>query len=130
MVSLECGGREGILAIEDHLHVRSSCIGLGLCRARIQHQTAPVGSYLGQRFSARSSRKLITGEVASDFASLASSDVYRTVRVLTVFPCRRKGNLQLLRSAVENVVRNAINYTPEGAEVEVSLLPADRAIPR
>jgi len=68
--------------------------------------------------------------VASDFASLASSDVYRTVRVLTVFPCRRKGNLQLLRSAVENVVRNAINYTPEGAEVEVSLLPADRAIPR
>ena len=63
--------------------------------------------------------------VAED-ANFEANSRNRTVRVLTVFPCRRKGNLQLLRSAVENVVRNAANYTPEGAEVEVSLLPADR----
>jgi len=62
--------------------------------------------------------------VAED-ANFEANSRNRTVRVLTVFPCRRKGNLQLLRSAVENVVRNAANYTPEGAEVEVSLLPAD-----
>lgn len=31
------------------------------------------------------------------------------------------GNEQLLRSAVENVLRNAVRYTPEGTEVEVSV---------
>jgi signal transduction histidine kinase len=35
--------------------------------------------------------------------------------------CRVKGSAELLRSAVENVIRNAIRYTAEGTAVEVSL---------
>jgi two-component system sensor histidine kinase CpxA len=69
----------------------------------------------------------LEGLVASvaDDANFGASSRNRSVRVLATFPSSRKGNLQLLRSAVENVVRNAMNYTAEGTEVEVSLLPAD-----
>ncbi|HYX53982.1 MAG TPA: ATP-binding protein, partial [Candidatus Limnocylindrales bacterium] len=31
------------------------------------------------------------------------------------------GSLELLRSAVENVIRNAVRYTPQGSAVEVAL---------
>jgi two-component system sensor histidine kinase CpxA len=37
------------------------------------------------------------------------------------------GNATLLRSAVENVVRNAIRYTKEGTNVEIVLRNDDRA---
>jgi signal transduction histidine kinase len=36
-------------------------------------------------------------------------------------PCVTKGTRQLLQSAVENVVRNAVRYTPEGTAVKISL---------
>ena len=36
-------------------------------------------------------------------------------------PCEVSGNPTLLRSAIENVVRNALRYTGEGTEVEVRL---------
>ncbi|MDT5270258.1 MAG: two-component system, OmpR family, sensor histidine kinase CpxA [Acidobacteriota bacterium] len=36
-------------------------------------------------------------------------------------PCKTKGTPQLLRSAIENVVRNAVRYTPEGSAVKISL---------
>ena len=36
------------------------------------------------------------------------------------------GSATLLRSAVENVVRNAIRYTKEGTNVEISLASDDR----
>ena len=35
--------------------------------------------------------------------------------------CAIQGTQQLLRSAVENVVRNAVRYTPEGSAVKISL---------
>ena len=35
--------------------------------------------------------------------------------------CEMRGMPQLLRSAVENVVRNAVRYTPEGTAVKISL---------
>jgi signal transduction histidine kinase len=35
--------------------------------------------------------------------------------------CRIRGSSDLLRSAVENVIRNAIRYTAEGTAVEVAL---------
>ena len=35
--------------------------------------------------------------------------------------CAMRGTPQLLRSAVENVVRNAVRYTPEGTAVKISL---------
>jgi len=68
----------------------------------------------------------IEGLVSSvaDDANFEAGSRNRSVRVLSTFPCSRKGNAQLLRSAVENVVRNAVNYTAEGTEVELSLAPA------
>jgi two-component system sensor histidine kinase CpxA len=36
-------------------------------------------------------------------------------------PCVILGNKELLRSAVENVIRNAVNYTAEGTDVQISL---------
>jgi signal transduction histidine kinase len=36
-------------------------------------------------------------------------------------PCRVTGTTELIRSAIENVVRNALRYTSEGTQAEVSL---------
>jgi len=65
----------------------------------------------------------LVSSVADD-ANFEAGSRNRSVRVLSTFPCSRIGNPQLLRSAVENVARNAVNYTAEGTEVEVSLVPA------
>lgn len=45
----------------------------------------------------------------------------RGVRAVALEECHVSGNSELLRSAVENVVRNAIRYTAEGTAVEVEL---------
>jgi two-component system sensor histidine kinase CpxA len=60
----------------------------------------------------------------------------RSVRLIRSEDCLMIGNLQLLHSAIENVVRNAVSYTAEGTAVEVSLrcegdgqdAPSSRAI--
>jgi two-component system sensor histidine kinase CpxA len=38
--------------------------------------------------------------------------------------CEMLGNPELLRRAIENIIRNAIRYSPEGTQVDVSLLRA------
>ncbi len=35
--------------------------------------------------------------------------------------CTVRGSREMLRSAIENVVRNAVRYTPEGSEVDISV---------
>lgn len=45
-----------------------------------------------------------------------------TVAFVRAEPCLVTGNEALLRSAIENVVRNALRYSPEKAVVEISLL--------
>jgi two-component system sensor histidine kinase CpxA len=47
--------------------------------------------------------------------------VNRSVQVVSTDDCSINGVEELLRSAVENVVRNAVRYTPEGTVVEVAL---------
>ena len=42
-------------------------------------------------------------------------------------PVTLRGDEELLRRAIENVVRNSIRYTPEGSQVEVSLETASGA---
>jgi signal transduction histidine kinase len=59
-------------------------------------------------------------EVAADVDFEARSRD-RAVRVLTLEPCMITGVLDMLRSALENIIRNAANYTKQGAEVEVGL---------
>ena len=45
----------------------------------------------------------------------------RFVRIIASEPCSVNGNRELVRSAIENVIRNAVTYTDENTEVEVSL---------
>ena len=59
-------------------------------------------------------------EVAED-ADYEARSVNRSVQVVSSDNCSINGVEELLRSAVENVVRNAVRYTPEGTAVEVAL---------
>jgi two-component system sensor histidine kinase CpxA len=63
---------------------------------------------------------LLIREVAQD-ADFEARNRNRLVRVTRVDACAVEGNEELLRSAVENITRNAVNYTAEGTEVELSL---------
>lgn len=59
-------------------------------------------------------------EVASD-ADFEARARRRRVLVTRADACQIRGFEEPLRSAIENVVRNAIRYTPEGTAVEISL---------
>jgi len=59
-------------------------------------------------------------EVAED-ADFEARSLNRAVQVVSSDKCSINGVEELLRSAVENVVRNALRYTPEGTAVEVAL---------
>jgi two-component system, OmpR family, sensor histidine kinase CpxA len=59
-------------------------------------------------------------EVAAD-ADFEARSRNRAVRVVALQPCSIPGMRDVLRSAIENVMRNAVNYTRIGSEVEVTL---------
>jgi two-component system sensor histidine kinase CpxA len=59
-------------------------------------------------------------DVAED-ADYEARGVNRSVQVVWTERCTINGVEDLLRSAVENVVRNAVRFTPEGTAVEVGL---------
>jgi signal transduction histidine kinase len=59
-------------------------------------------------------------EIASD-ADFEAKNSNRSVSVVQYEPCSTMGIPGLLRSAIENVVRNAIRHTAEGTQVELSL---------
>jgi len=56
-----------------------------------------------------------------DDASYEAKPQHKEVKALQMEHCRVRGSFELLRSGIENVVRNAIRYTPENTAVEVSL---------
>lgn len=59
-------------------------------------------------------------DVAAD-ADFEARSLNRSVQVVASDDCKIHGVEELLRSAVENVVRNAVRFTPEGTAVEVAL---------
>src|SRR5215510_12846779 len=59
-------------------------------------------------------------EVADD-ADFEARSINRSVHVVSADKCSITGVEELLRSAIENVVRNAVRFTPEGTTVEVAL---------
>lgn len=64
-------------------------------------------------------RDLVAGVVEdADFEARAKG---KRVEMTAGSDCLVRGSDSLLRSAVENVVRNAVRYTPEGTSVKVSL---------
>jgi two-component system sensor histidine kinase CpxA len=70
----------------------------------------------------------IVRDVVED-ADFEAQSRRRAVRITASCPCRAIGAPDLLRSAIENVVRNAVRHTREGTAVEVAMRPAapDRA---
>lgn len=67
-------------------------------------------------------RELVVQAVAdADFEATASS---RFVRAALPESCSVLGSAELLRSAIENVLRNAVAYTPRETTVEVALVIA------
>ncbi|HEX9120742.1 MAG TPA: ATP-binding protein [Terriglobales bacterium] len=63
-------------------------------------------------------------EVAAD-AEFEAQERNCAVRVVGDIKCTAVGSPELLRSAVENVVRNAVRYTSAGSEVEITLANRD-----
>jgi two-component system sensor histidine kinase CpxA len=79
-----------------------------------------IDSGVGKRAPARFDLTDLVQEVATDgdFEARARN---RTVVIKQADPCTIAGFEDLLRSAVENVVRNAVRHTAEGTSVEISL---------
>ena len=64
--------------------------------------------------------KLLVEEIVFD-ADFEARNHNRSVHIVKSQDCSCVGNQQLLYSAIENVVRNALRYTAEGTAVEVSI---------
>ncbi|HXB22834.1 MAG TPA: ATP-binding protein [Candidatus Solibacter sp.] len=56
-----------------------------------------------------------------DDANFEAKPLNKEVKAVQLEACRVDGSPELLRSAIENVIRNAVRYTPTGGAVDVSL---------
>jgi len=56
-----------------------------------------------------------------DDANYEAKPQHKEVKFIQLAPCLVRGSSELLRSGIENVIRNAIRYTAEGTAVEVTL---------
>ncbi|HEY0074417.1 MAG TPA: ATP-binding protein [Abditibacteriaceae bacterium] len=66
-------------------------------------------------------------EVVSD-AEFEAKNTGRAVEIIAGEPCLTKGSRELLRSALDNVIRNALRHTAPGTTVHVNLLRHDEWI--
>lgn len=102
---------------------------------RIEHEAELLNEMIGQLLSLS---RLESGAIlhhagAVDLSGLLSevvknaefeaAAVNRKVRVIDSVPVSINANETLLRSALENVVRNAVKYTIENTSVDISLRP-------
>lgn len=62
----------------------------------------------------------LVAKLAGD-ASFEAEGSARSVRIVRTEPATVRGDDELLRQAIENVVRNAIRFAPEGTPVEIAL---------
>jgi len=102
---------------------------------RIQHEAENLNEMIGQLLAltrlesgAEGLKKgafdlvKLVSAIAAD-AQFEASSRNRSVRLNTNGRCTVVGNEPLLRRAIENVIRNAVQYTAEGTEVEVEVRP-------
>ncbi|NPU83881.1 MAG: HAMP domain-containing protein [Syntrophaceae bacterium] len=59
-------------------------------------------------------------EIAED-AAFEAEGIRRGLKITALEPCFVNGHRNLLRRAIDNVVRNAVRYSREGTDVEISL---------
>jgi two-component system sensor histidine kinase CpxA len=67
--------------------------------------------------------KTIVEQIATD-ADFEAKANGRSVKFDELEPAKINGNEPLVRSAIENVIRNAVRYTAEGTEVSVKIKPS------
>jgi two-component system sensor histidine kinase CpxA len=60
-------------------------------------------------------------QLVVDDANYEAKPQHKEVKAVQLEACHVRGSAELLRSGIENVVRNAIRYTGEGTAIEVSL---------
>ena len=99
--------------IEREAERLNELIGRLLTLARLEGATAPPEQ-------APVSLSELVREVAED-ASFEAESRHCSVQVNAAEDCTTVGSPDLLRSAVENVVRNAVRYTAEGTQVQIDL---------
>ncbi len=106
--------------IEREAETLNEMIGQLLALTRLENHTEAVE---------RSSFCLaqLIREIVDD-ADYEAKNRNRSVRLESPEICQLLGNEQLLRRAVENVVRNAVQYTADGTEVEVKLACGDQGV--
>ena len=100
---------------------------------RIQHEAENLNEMIGQLLAltrletgAReiSKNRFDLAKLVRDIADDADFEArsrYRSVRVDSSESCMMVGSEELLRPAIENVVRNAVQYTAEKSEVEIEI---------
>jgi two-component system sensor histidine kinase CpxA len=107
---------------------------------RIEHEAARLDELIGQlllleRLEAGQTGAeavafdlgQLLGEVVDD-ASFEAAPLGREVLVESGSSARSSGYPSLIRSALDNVIRNAIRHTPQGSSVEVTLAANDRGV--
>jgi two-component system sensor histidine kinase CpxA len=105
--------KEPLNRIELEVGRINDLIGQLLTLARLETQT-------GGREKVKIDLSELVNEIAED-AGFEARGVSRSVRIVACENCVVDGSPELLRSALENVVRNAVRYTAENTEVELSL---------
>ncbi|MCZ6767668.1 MAG: ATP-binding protein [Acidobacteria bacterium] len=99
--------------IEREAERMNELIGQLLGLARLDN-----GAEVGQQ--ERVSLANLLSEVTAD-ADFEAGSSKRRVRIIESEDCVVTGSTKLLRSAIENIVRNGLRYTAQGTEVEVGL---------
>jgi two-component system, OmpR family, sensor histidine kinase CpxA len=99
--------------IEQESERLNAMVGHVLTLARLENEG-------GERERIRVNLTDLVNDVATD-ADFEAQGSNRSVRVTESDSITTSGSPELLRSAIENVVRNALLYTSEGSEVEISL---------
>jgi two-component system sensor histidine kinase CpxA len=120
-VALELAREEAQPEMEDHL-------------VRIDREAQHLNKLIGQLLSLsqmESAQRIPDAEVIAmkplitrllEDAEYEAQSHHCSVVLTSAVECEVSGNSELLYRALENIVRNAINYTAEGTTVEVSLL--------
>jgi two-component system sensor histidine kinase CpxA len=115
-VSLELvrrGEMDGVERMQTDIDRLDDMIGQILTLTRLQGQTA-------QRDATTVNLRSLIESVAED-ARFEGKEAEKSVDFISADSCSVKGDPGLLRSAIENVVRNAIRYTKPGSRVTILL---------